>query len=132
VRAYRQSSFKISSVQPLSIERRARPRAITSQAVNIAMSIVARKNGDVKVPISIDEVLEKTNEYINSFGKQLISESGWSKYDAGLAVIASIVGVIANASCVTGATDDKEVLLEAGGLITKAFPKFKLKVRNSL
>lgn len=132
VRAYRQSLFQISSVQPLSIERRARPRAITSQAVNIAMSIVARKNGDDKAPISIDEVLMKTNEYINNFGKQLISESGWNEYDAGLAVIASIVGVIANASYVIGADDDKEVLMEAGKLITKAFPKFKLKVRNSL
>jgi putative DNA methylase len=42
IRAYRQSEFMVSSVQPLSIERKGRPRAVLSQAVNTCVAIVAR------------------------------------------------------------------------------------------
>lgn len=132
VRAYRQSPFLISSVQPLSIERKGRPRAVLSKAVNSCMTIVARKSNGAKKPISIDEVIIKTDEYINNFGKLLKEKSGWTESDAGLAVIACVVGLIANASIVTGIESDVETLLLVSKTIKKEFPEFTIKVRDSL
>ena len=132
IRAYRQSDFFVSSVQPLSIERKGRPRAVLSQAVNTCVVIVARKSRDAKMPVSIDEILAKTQNYIDSFGVPLIDVSGWTQPDAGLAVIACVVGLLANASEVEGSAGDADALLEAGKFVKKAFPEFSMKVRDSL
>lgn len=132
LRAYRQSEFFVSSVQPLSIERRGRPRAVLSQAVNTCMTIVARKSKDKKKSITIEDVLKKTRKYSNEFGKFLIENSGWQQADAGLAVIACIVGVLANASCVRGIDSDAAALLQAAKIIKSDYPEFTIKVRDSI
>lgn len=132
VRAYRQSPFIVNSVQPLSIERKGRPRAVMSKAVNTCVTIVARKSAEKKKPLSIQTVLEKTSEYIDSFGKKLIDTSGWGEADAGLAIIACVVGLLANSSQVTGIESDQKALIAASKLIKKAFPEFTLKVRDSI
>lgn len=132
VRAYRQSEFFVSSVQPLSIERKGRPRAVLSQAVNTCMTIVARKSTDEKQPISLEAVLEKTQTYCDDFGKLLIEQSGWTQPDAGLAVIACTVGLLANASGVDGAASDADALLAASKIVKKEFPEFTIKVRESI
>lgn len=132
IRAYRQSSFYVSSVQPLSIERKGRPRAVLSQAVNTCMAIVARKDTAPKQQVTKEYVINKTREYCESFGKLLISESGWNESDAGLAVIACIVGLLANASEVTGIENDCKMLIEASQVIKNQFPGFSIKVRDSI
>ncbi len=132
IRAYRQSSFFVSSVQPLSIERKGRPRAVLSQAVNTCVAIVARKSNDIKKPISLDDVLEKTQNYCDSFGKLLIEESGWTQPDAGLAVIACTVGLIANSSEVISAKSDADALIAASKIVKSNFPEFSIKTRDSL
>lgn len=130
IRAYRQSDFMISSVQPLSIERKSRPRAMLSQAVNTCVAIVARKNGAAKTPITMDEVLTKTQEYIDVFGRQLIKTSGWTQSDAGLAVAACVAGLLANASGITDSVSDTDALLAAAKMIKKEFPEFSMKTRS--
>lgn len=132
IRAYRQSEFMVSSVQPLSIERKGRPRAVLSQAVNTCVAIVARKSAEIKMPITMDEVLNKTQEYIDTFGKQLIETSGWTQPDAGLAVVACVVGLLANASEITESISDTDALLAAAKIVKKEFPEFSIKVRDSL
>ena len=132
IRAYRQSEFMVSSVQPLSIERKGRPRAVLSQAVNTCVAIVARKSHDVKQPITMDEVLTKTQEYIDSFGKQLIDTSGWTQPDAGLAVVACVVGLLSNASEIKGSISDTDALLVVAKIVKKEFPEFSIKIRDSL
>lgn len=132
IRAYRQSEFFVSSVQPLSIERKGRPRAVLSQAINTCMTIVARKDQATKEPISLENVLEKTQEYSTNFGKLLIEKSGWAEADAGLAVIACTVGLLANSSGVIGMDTDAEVLIEASKIVKKDFPEFTIKVRDSI
>jgi len=132
IRAYRQSKFFISSVQPLSIERRGRPRAVMSQAVNTCMAIVARTSDESKKPISIAELLEKTNKFCDNFGKALISQSGWSQPDAGLAVMACAVGLLANASLITGIDTDANALIAASKVVKSYFPEFVIKVRDSI
>ena len=132
IRAYRQSEFMVSSVQPLSIERKGRPRAVLSQAVNTCVAIVARKSHDVKQPVTMDEVLRKTQEYIDSFGRQLIETSGWTQPDAGLAVVACVVGLLANASEIKRSISDTDALLAVAKIVKKEFPEFSIKIRDSL
>jgi putative DNA methylase len=132
IRAYRQSEFFVSSVQPLSIERKGRPRAVLSQAVNTCVTIVARKSQDKKEPISLDEILNKTQSYIDEFGTQLIDASGWSQPDTGLAVIACVVGLLANSSEITNAISDIDALIAASKIVKTAFPEFSIKIRDSL
>ena len=132
LRAYRQSDFFVSSVQPLSIERKGRPRAVLSQAVNTCMTIVARKGKDEKLPITIDYVRAKTKEYSEQFGKLLMEKSGWQQADAGLAVIACVVGLLANASCVEGVESDAQAIIEASKIIKQDYPEFSIKIRDSI
>lgn len=132
LRAYRNSQFYVNSVQPLSIERKGRPRAVLSQAVNTCMTIVARKSDKKKQPITIETVLEKTREYSDGFGKQLMQKSGWQQADAGLAVIACTVGLLANASKVTGIESDTAAIIEASKIIKQDYPQFTIKIRDSI
>ena len=132
IRAYRQSDFWVSSVQPLSIERKGRPRAVLSQAVNTCMTIVARKEDTPKDKINIGTVLAETEKYCSEFGKLLIEKSGWAESDAGLAVIACTVGLLANSSGVDGAESDADALLAASKIVKREFPDFSIKVRDSI
>lgn len=84
------------------------------------------------MPITMSELREKTKSISESFGKQLIEQSGWNGFDAGLAVLAYAVSIIANASCVADAKSDIDALLEIGKDIKESYPDFVLKVRTSL
>lgn len=132
VRAYRKSPFIITSVQPLSIERKGRPRAVMSQAVNTCMTFVARKSNESKKPIHLSELLSLTEEYAKSFGTPLISESGWVEADAGLATLACSIGKIAASSSVVGCDNDFNAILECSKIVKKHFPEFTIKVRDSI
>ena len=132
IQAYRSSPFWITSVQPLSIERKGRPRSIMSEAVNTCVVFVARKNTAKRTPITMPMLRYKIKDIIESFGKQLTEQSGWNSADAGLAVLAYAVGLIANAESVTDAESDADALIQIGKEIKKAFPEFTLKVRSSL
>lgn len=132
IKAYRSSPFWITSVQPLSIERKGRPRAITSEAINTCMTFVARKNKQQRLPLTIEQLKEKIANISNTFGNQLMERSGWSSADAGLAVLACAVGFIANSSSVIDAKDDAAALVEISKDIKVKFTGFTLKNRDSL
>ena len=132
IQAYRSSPFVITSVQPLSIERKGRPRSVMSQAVNTCITFIARKNYASRQAIEMSELKEKISEISESFGKQLTDNSGWNSEDAGLAVLAFAVGMIANSSGVIDADSDVAALIEIGKDIKQSFPDFTLKIRSSL
>ena len=132
VRAYRKSPFVITSVQPLSIERKGRPRAVMSQAVNTCMTFVARKTAETKTVLHIDELLCLTESYVHSFGYPLIKQSGWTIEDAGLATLACSIGKIANASVIEGCENDFDAILKCAKVVKKHFPQFSIKTRDSI
>lgn len=132
IRAYRSSPFWITSVQPLSIERKGRPRSVMSEAVNTCVTFVARKRNGERTPLSFSELKAKTQIIADTFGKQLVEQSGWNGADAGLAVLAYAVGYIANAQIITGIGSDIDALISIGKDIKNLFPEFSLKVRSSL
>src|SRR5690625_567833 len=131
VKSYRNSPFMISSVQPLSIERKQRPRAMMSAAVNTCVTFVARKLEKEKKVKNIAHLLSRVGEISNSFGVSLLN-TGWTEEDAGLAVFANGVGLMANAIKIQGVENDTEALIQIGKLVNKHFPSFKIKIRSSL
>ena len=132
IQAYRSSPFWITSVQPLSIERKGRPRSVMSEAVNTCMTFVARKSSKERQPLSMAEFQAKIHEIAESFGKQLTDQSGWNGADAGLAVLAYAVGLVANAKNITDVESDMHALINVGRDIKQLFPEFSLKIRGSL
>ena len=132
VHAYRKSPFVITSIQPLSIERKGRPRAVLSEAVNTCMAFVARKTAEDKKEICFRDIMEKTINIIDVFGMQLMNKSGWNESDAAMATLAYSVGMIANAKKVNGVKDDKEAIIRLSKLIMDYFPSFNIKIRDSL
>ena len=132
VQAYRSSPFRITSVQPLGIERKGRPRSVLSQAVNTCMAFVARKSAAGRSPITLRELESRILDVANSFGRRLKHQSGWSDADAGLAVLAYGVGLVANAERVAGAASDADALVKVGTAIKNVFPEFSIRERRSL
>ena len=132
IQAYRSSPFRITSVQPLGIERKGRPRSVTSEAVNTCMAFVARKSASGRSPVTLGELESRILAVAESFGRQLTDQSGWNGADAGLAVLAYGVGLIANAECVSGAVSDSAALVQVGKAIKNVFPEFTIRERRSL
>lgn len=131
VRAFRSSNFIITSVQPLSIERKQRPRAMTSEAVNTCIAFVCRKTKLEKNAISLSDLVKKLRIICIEFAPGLL-EAGWNKKDAALAAFANSVGMLANAKTVVGVQNDLEALKKCGNVVNEYFPEFKLKIRDSL
>lgn len=77
VTAFREAGLAIANVQPLSIERRARPRAMTSEAVNTCIVLVAQRAENCKNPLN-----EATD-----IAAPLVA-FGWKTEDAGMAQFA--------------------------------------------
>jgi putative DNA methylase len=129
--AYRPSNLIITSVQPLSIERKQRPRAMTSQAVNTCLCFVARKSTLKKKELCLREILYEiksicATEYIGN-----LMDWGWSEYDAALSVFAHGVAIIANALKVKDASDIESVI-QIEQIIKERVNSFKVVKRKSL
>ncbi len=131
IQAFRHSSLFFTSVQPLSIERRQRPRAIRSEAVNTCMAFIAKKSHQAKLPISVDALLSKCNDIIKGNFIHSLQRLGWLGEDIAIGLMAQAVALVSNAIRIEN-TDDKEALLEVEKLIAKKFPKFTLSKRKSL
>ena len=130
VRAFRATNFRITSVQPLSIERRQRPRAMTSDAVNTCITFVAHHGTDERSPLSQEELKIETRKYSRAIAPQLLAVN-WSAEDTALAVFANAVGMIANADHIVGASI-REALRLAATAVAEEFPSFKINDRKSL
>lgn len=131
VRAYRSTGLRITSVQPLSIERKQRPRAMTSEAVNTCVVLVAHRFTAERKATNLAALCEQVGQY----GKQLggsLAEAGWHEEDIGLAVFAQAIGLLANAREVRGCEGDREALRRLGDVVSSQYPKFKVVARKSL
>jgi putative DNA methylase len=131
VRAFRDSGFRIDAVEPLSIERKQRPRAMTSEAVNTCIVLVARKESGLKKSIQLQTVIDSVQHEVATFGAQLRG-CGWSTEDIGMAIFARGVALLANALKVESVSSDIEALAKIGLCIGKAFPEFKMQNRSSI
>lgn len=131
IKAFRASPFVITSVQPLSIERKQRPRAMTSEAVNTCMVFVARKDESPKVEADIKKIIYQMQSICTNFSPSLINV-GWNELDTALAVFAQGVALLSNAKSILGVKSDKEALKLIEELVKQEFNEFKLADRKSL
>jgi putative DNA methylase len=130
VRAFRATNFRITSVQPLSIERKQRPRAMTSEAVNTCITFVAHHGTGERSPLSQEELKNELRKYSKDIAPQLLAVN-WSADDTALAVFANAVAMIANADHIAGA-NDREALRLSAIAVAEEFHSFKITDRKSL
>jgi putative DNA methylase len=131
IQAYRSTNLLITSVQPLGIERRQRPRAMTSEAINTCLVFVARPWHKPRQIIWLDDLCFQLKGPFLSFAMGL-TEVGWKEADAGLAAFANAVGMVANASLVSGSSNDLETLRILAAIVKERLSTFSIKDRNSL
>ncbi|MFH2137430.1 MAG: DUF1156 domain-containing protein [Candidatus Omnitrophota bacterium] len=131
IRAFRSSNLFITSVQPLSIERKHRPRGMSSEAINTCIVFVGRKLTSEKVNGELIEIEEKIGGYCSGYAKALLN-SGWQEQDVALAVFAQGVGLISNCASVDGEKNVSLVLGEVEKMVKKSFPSFKVINRDPL
>jgi putative DNA methylase len=131
VRAYRPASLYITSVQPLSIERKQRPRAMTSDAVNTCVVFVARRDEGRKTEQELGSMCDRLKTLRTEFHRDL-KAAGWQDEDIAVAVYAQGVGMLMNVSNVRGCSDDIEALQAFEAVVKEEFPEFKVTSRKSL
>ncbi|MCC6445155.1 MAG: DUF1156 domain-containing protein [Armatimonadetes bacterium] len=131
VRAYRPSGLVITSVQPLSIERKARPRAIGSNAVNTCVVFVAHKSDKPKEEKSIYSLTDELRN-ISSAIRQSLEDAGWQHEDIAVACFAQSVGMLLNVKRVIGCMSDIDALKCFESVIKEIFPSFHITNRRSL
>ena len=90
IQAYRARGLWITGVQPLSIERRHRPRAMRSDAVNSCVSFIAHRTDRHKTTISLDRLSDDMRALSRSLSDEL-TEMRWSEAD--IAIVAYAHGV---------------------------------------
>ena len=135
IQSYRHSKFIITGVQPLSIERKQRPRAMTSNAINTCIVFVARKMLKDKKTFEKETAIEKLIEIMESEYTQSLINSGWSEKDIGLAIFAHGVALLSNTQQINKDKEDKmdeKTLFEFKKLIKARFPEFNMVKRKSL
>lgn len=131
VRAYRATDFIISSVHPLSIERKQRPRATASEAINTCIVFVARKGAAKQSDLSLGDIRSRLMQICEEFAPNLTA-LGWNEADVALAVFANGAGMLANVNRVNDCASDTEVLRALAATIKDKFPSFSLSDRKSL
>jgi putative DNA methylase len=130
VRGFKASGLHIETVEPLSIERRQRPRAMTSDAVNTCIVIVARKRLHALTTTSMDEFRRLFLSRTSGLAENLI-KAGWLEADVGMALFANAVGILATCSSVAG-VKDLDILRQMALEIQTGLPSFEMQTRGSI
>lgn len=132
VRAYRPAKLSITSVQPLSIERRQRPRAMYSEAVNICIAFIARKNRHPKGTGDLKLLLCELRKICQGKFASELRQFGWSESDTAIAVYAQGVAMLANVESLANGESICESLIEFEGIVKERFPSFTVAKRHSI
>ena len=134
IRAFRPSNLLITSVQPLSIERKQRPRAMNSKAVNTCLTLIAHKAHKPKETMYIGYIVEKVKSFFGYFDDRL-KAAGLDEADIALWVYANGVAMLSNAKDIKDGSailDNYKCLEIVGRTVAKKFDTFKITKRKSL
>jgi putative DNA methylase len=131
LQAYRPTNLRVTSVQPLSIERKARPRAMTSEAVNTCVALVSHPGNMPKAETS----LEAFTSELRKLARELVdglTAADWHEGDMGVAAFSQGVGMACNVSNVAECKDNSDLLRKIADVVREFIPAFKLVERRSL
>lgn len=133
--AFKDSTFYITSVQPLRIERLHRPRSMKSKASNSVVAIVARKSIKSKSSLQIEKYISQVIKICNTYIPPL-KQDQWSTFEIGIPVFANCVCLIANHKVIV---DENDKIIDIQTLINLIInqiniflPDFTIKSRKSL
>lgn len=129
VEAFQRSKFTVQSAQPLAIERKARPRAMTSEAVNTCIVFVSHLNGRKK-KVTHDKAVELFKARLSLEFLNELRSLGWNESDAGIALFARLLTPLCNMAFSN--LDIGALVIEAGALVSTVCPGFQLVNRRSL
>lgn len=148
VHAYRRTGLEITSVQPLPVERRQRPRAMSARAVNTCVVLVARRrvprtDEQPSAPVPAEQSPAETatlDRILTALAarclalRDALGPAGWHEDDIALAAYAQGVAHLANIRCaLAGSTgDDLEALRRCAAAVRTVFPSFAITERASL
>ena len=131
VRSFRYSPMYFTSVQPLSIERKQRPRAVKSEAINTCIAFIARNGNKPKKTISLGKLLLDFKNILDSKFTVSLENAGWQSEDIAIGLMAHGVAIISNANNIEN-VDDMDALIKIETLVKGKYPNFKLSRRKSL
>ncbi len=121
IEAYQSAGLSVSAVEPLGIERKQRPRAIRSNAVNTCIVFVSRKDAALQTPLeSLAATLQTIAE--DNLAESLI-QLGWPEKDAAMARFARSVAALINCPEVSGL---RQYLKAISTELSQNYPAFKL------
>jgi len=135
VQSYRHTNFLITSVEPLSIERKQRPRAMTSNDVNTCIVFIARKFEGKKSVFDYEKTKMSLIEIMDSNYTNKLLDSGWNDKDVALAIFAHGVLFLANTYHENKKLEkilDEKILVEFVKIIKSKYSNFNVKKRKSL
>lgn len=96
-RSFHASQLVVTGVQPLTVERRQRPRAMASEAVNTCFVFVARKRMGARPALGLDEVVARLEKILDGPWPAELTSAGWRDQDTALACFAQGVGLLTSA-----------------------------------
>lgn len=133
-RALRETPLIVTGVQPLGIERRQRPRAVRSGAVNTCLVFVLRKELGIsgRSHRDVADLARELAELRDGPLPRELLEAGWPEEDVALAVFAQAVGLAANAPFDLRSEDIAGVLAALEQVVRERFGRFELARRRSL
>ena len=129
VAAYLESGLTVQSVQPLAIERKARPRAMTSEAVNTCVVLVARKRTGSARQDTLDNLIAAMERHWPSV--EILIQAGWNSADSGMAWFAKGVGELISYGGLLDA-DDSRALKELEIKVQQKIGDFRMSGRGSI
>lgn len=88
VEAFSRSTLELVNAQPLSVERRQRPRAMSANAVHTGLVFVGRRSSTPKPTGFSEELVEVVDHLLQSDLPATLIESGWDEIDAALVCFA--------------------------------------------
>jgi putative DNA methylase len=131
-RAIRSVPLVVTSVQPLRIERRQRPRAMGSTAINTCLVFVMRPSLSQKPRPGLDELTHEVEAIRDGPFPRELRDAGWDEADIALAVFAQAVGLLANSEIRERGSGIRGALEAMVEVVRCRFGGFEISGRRSL
>jgi len=133
VRAFKPSCFYVTGVQPLNIERRERPRAMRSQAINTCIAFVFRKCYAEKSVMFREDII-KMFESLFCCDNVIydLKKRGWNDKECGITLFANGAALLINFRDTENCCSISESLIQMEKILRQRFPEFKIVNRKSM
>ncbi len=121
----------VSSVQPLMIERKARPRGHNSVSIDACLVFVMHKKNILDIEYHTFEDVSNELRILGAVIHKLLRKIDWDDETIGLTIFANAVGMLANIKLTDRDTIHSN-LIECESIVKQLIPNFRLLKRESI